>query len=101
MALHGLRCVYKRPYRKTTQSAHNKPVAPNLVDRQFGVQRSDRMWTADITYIATAQGWLHLAAVLDLGSRRAVGWSMSARVPAKLVLTRWRWRISAVDRDPV
>jgi len=85
MALHGLRSVYKRAYRKTTQSAHDKPVAANLVDRQFDAQRSDRVWMADISYIATAEGWLYLAAVLDLGSRRVVGWSMSARMPAKLV----------------
>jgi len=85
MAMHGLRCVYKRPYRKTTQSAHDKPLASNLVDRQFGVQQADRVWIADISYIATAEGWLYLAAVLDLGTRRVVGWSMSSRMPAKLV----------------
>jgi len=85
MALHGLRSVYKRPYRKTTQSDHDKLVAPNLVDRQFDPQRSNRVWTADISYIATAEGWLYLAAVLDLGSRRLVGWSMAERMPAKLV----------------
>jgi transposase InsO family protein len=85
MAMHGLRSVYKRPYRKTTQSDHDKPVAPNLVDRQFGVRQADRIWVADISYVATAEGWLYLAAVLDLGSRRVVGWSMAARMPAKLV----------------
>jgi putative transposase len=85
MAMHGLRSVYKRPYRNTTQSNHDKPVAPNLVDRQFGVQQADRVWIADISYIATAEGWLYLAAVLDLGTRRVVGWSMAARMPARLV----------------
>jgi transposase InsO family protein len=85
MAVHGLRSVYKRADRKTTQSAHDKPVAANLVNRQLGTQRSDRIWMADISYVATAEGWLYLAAVLDLGSRRLVGWSMSARMPAKLV----------------
>lgn len=85
MALHGLRSVYKRPYRQTTQSDHDKPVAPNLVDRLFAVQQADRIWIADISYIATAEGWLYLAAVLDLGTRRLVGWSMAARMPAQLV----------------
>ena len=85
MAVHGLRSLYKRACRKTTQSAHEKPVAANLLDRQFGRQRPDRIWTADISYIATAEGWLYLAAGLDLGSRRVVGWSMSGRMPAKLV----------------
>ena len=59
MAMHGLRSVYRRPYRNTTQSNHDKPVAPNLVDRQFGVQQADRIWIADISYIATAEGWLY------------------------------------------
>lgn len=85
MAIHGLRCVYKRPYRKTTQSAHDKPVAANLVDRKFGVRQADRVWIADLSYIATTEGWLYLAAVLDLGTRRVVGWSMSSWMPAKLV----------------
>jgi len=85
MAVHGLRSLYKRAYRKTTQSVHDKRVAANVVNRQIGVQRADRIWAADISYIATAEGWLYLAAVLDLGSRRVVGWSMSARMPAKLV----------------
>jgi putative transposase len=103
MALHGVRSVYKRPYRQTTQSGHDKPVAPNLVARQFGVQQADRVWIADISYIATAECWLYLAAVLDLRTRRVVGWSMSSRMPAQLVcvVTHWRWRISGAGRDPV
>ena len=100
MAVHGLRSLYKRAYRKTTQSAHAKPVAANVVNRQFGVQRADRIWAADISYIATGEGWLYLAAVLDVGSRRVVGWSMSARMPAKLVcdalaMAYWRRRPAA------
>ena len=77
--------VYKRPYRVTTDSAHRKPVAPNLLDRRFDGWRMNQAWVADITYIATAEGWLYLACIMDLASRRIVGWSMSDRMKADLV----------------
>jgi transposase InsO family protein len=85
MKLNGLRSVYRRPYRVTTRSDHAKPVAENLLDRRFRQTEVDRAWVADITYVQTAEGWLYLAAVLDLASRRIVGWSMSERMPAKIV----------------
>jgi putative transposase len=85
MKLNGLRSVYRRPYRVTTCSDHVKPVAENLLDRRFNQDSVDRAWVADITYVPTGEGWLYLAAVLDLASRRIVGWSMSGRMPAKLV----------------
>jgi putative transposase len=85
MLLNGLRSVYRRPYRVTTASDHAKPVAANVLDRRFQQSEADRAWVSDITYIATGEGWLYLAAVLDLASRRIVGWSMSERMPAKLV----------------
>jgi putative transposase len=81
----GLRTVYRRPYRNTTESNHTKPVAPNLLDRQFAPGVPDQVWVCDITYIATAEGWLYLACVLDIGTRRIVGWSMSERMKAQLV----------------
>jgi transposase InsO family protein len=80
-----LRPVYKRPYRVTTDSAHHKPIAPNVLDRRFDGWRINQAWVADITYIATAEGWLYLACVMDLASRRIVGWSMSDRITADLV----------------
>jgi putative transposase len=85
MKLNGLRSVYRRPYRVTTRSDHAKPVALNVLDRRFHQSEVDRAWSADITYVPTGEGWLYLAAVLDLASRRIVGWSMSERMPAKLV----------------
>jgi transposase InsO family protein len=85
MKLNGLRSVYRRPYRVTTDSDHTRPVADNLLDRCFHQSAVDRAWVADITYVPTGEGWLYLAAVLDLASRRIVGWSMSERMPAKLV----------------
>ena len=85
MKLNGLKSVHRRPYRITTRSDHAKPVAENLLDRRFRQGEVDHAWVADITYVPTGEGWLYLAAVLDLASRRIVGWSMSERMPAKLV----------------
>ena len=81
----GLRPVYKRPYRVTTDSAHHKPIAPNVLDRRFDGWRINQAWVGDVTYIATGEGWLYLACVMDLASRRIVGWSMSDRIKADLV----------------
>ena len=91
----ALRPVYKRPYRVTTDSRHGKPVAENVLDRRFDGWATNQAWVADITYILTGEGWLYLACVLDLGSRRIVGWSMSERMKASLVcdaLTMAYWR---------
>lgn len=81
----NLRPVYKRPYRVTTDSAHHKPVASNVLDRRFDGWEINQAWVGDITYIATGEGWLYLACVMDLSSRRIVGWSMSNRIKADLV----------------
>ena len=69
----------------TTDSRHGYAVAPNLLARQFDVEQSDMVWAGDITYLWTAEGWLYLAAVLDLHSRKVVGWAMRSRVDAALV----------------
>ena len=95
-----LRPVYKRPYRVTTDSAHDKPIAPNVLDRCFDGWRVNQAWVADITYIATGEGWLYLAVIMDLASRRIVGWSMSERIKADLVCQAlksayWRRKPSA------
>ena len=66
----GLRSVYRRKYRVTTDSDHCKSVAANVLDRRFEGWSVNRAWTADITYLATDEGWLYLAAILDLGTRR-------------------------------
>ncbi len=81
----GLRPVYKKPYRVTTDSNHNKPIAPNVLERRFDGWQVNQAWVADITYVATAEGWLYLACVMDLASRRIVGWSMNERITAELV----------------
>ena len=81
----GLRPVSKRPYRIATDSTNRLPVAPNLLQRRFDNWSPNHAWVSDITFIATGERWLYLAAVLYLISRRIVGWSMSARIDAELV----------------
>ena len=96
----SLRPVYKRPYRVTTDSAHSKPIAANVLDRRFDGWKINQAWVADITYIATGEGWLYLACIMDLASRRIVGWSMNERITAELVCQAlksayWRRKPSA------
>jgi transposase InsO family protein len=87
MKQHGLRVKTIRRFKVTTNSDHKRPVAPNLVRRNFTAPAPDRLWTGDITYIWTAEGWLYLAVILDVFSRRIVGWSMKRRMTDDLVIT--------------
>jgi putative transposase len=82
----GLSARRKRRFRRTTDSAHPFPVAPNLLGRDFTAAAPDRVWLADLTYIWTAEGWLYLAVVLDLFSRRVVGWAMADHLGHELAL---------------
>ncbi len=86
MKKHGIAAKQKRRYKQTTKANGAHPVAPNLVDRAFGAAAPNEKWTTDITYIPTLEGWLYLAVVLDLFSRRIVGWAMSARMTSDLVM---------------
>ena len=81
----GLKARWRRKFVHTTNSRHDLPVADNILDRQFKPDAPDRAWVADITYIRTARGWLYLAAVMDLYSRKVVGWAMAPTMPAELV----------------
>lgn len=74
----------------TTDSNHGLTVAPNRLGQQFKVQRINRVWTADITYIPTREGWLYLAVVMDLASRRIVGWAMADHLKAALAMQALR-----------
>ncbi len=80
-----LRSRVKRPFVRTTDSRHDYQVAANILKGAFEVDRPDRVWVADITYIRTDSGWLYLAGVMDLYGRRIVGWSMSKSIDATLV----------------
>ena len=81
----GVQVRHRRKYKVTTNSNHKQPVFDNLVQRQFDVSKADRVYVADITYIWTQEGWLYLAVVIDLYSRKVVGWSMGSRMKAQLV----------------
>lgn len=85
MREHGIRARHKRRYKATTDSRHSMPVADNLLERNFTPPAPNRVWTGDITYIATDEGWLYLAVVLDLFNREVIGWSIKPRMTAELV----------------
>jgi transposase InsO family protein len=84
MRLRGLQARQVRRYKTTTRRNKKHPVAPNILKRDFTAERPDQKWLTDITYIPTREGWLYLAAVLDLFGRRIVGWAMSERITADL-----------------
>jgi putative transposase len=86
MKQEGARAIVPRKYKATTDSKHSLPVAPNLLKQDFDIKESNKVWLADITYISTIEGWLYLAAIMDLGCRRIKGWSMSNRLTKELAL---------------
>ena len=94
MRHNGLQALQKRRYKKTTDSHHGGPVAANLLDQNFACDGPDQKWGADISYIWTAEGWLYLAIVLDLYSRRIVGWATSDRLKKDLALNALRRAIA-------
>jgi len=85
MKRHGIKARGKRKFVVTTDSKHNLPIAPNLLNRNFQPEQPNTVWTGDITYIQTDEGWLYLAVVLDLYSRQVVGWSMQPHMHTSLV----------------
>jgi transposase InsO family protein len=90
MSTLGLQSCRKRRFKATTDSNHKLPVAANVLDRRFEVDAPDVAWVTDITYVWTSEGWLYLAAILDLFSRRVVGFAMSERIDRALVLDALR-----------
>jgi putative transposase len=104
MREHGIRGRHKRRYKATTDSKHGLPVAENLLARDFTPSGPNQVWSADITYLWTDEGWLYLAIVLDLFNREVVGWSLKPRMTADLVtdaLTMgWFRRKPAPGADP-
>ena len=81
----NLKVKMKRRYKNTTDSNHNLPIAPNILDRDFYASNKDEKYVGDITYISTGEGWLYLATVIDLYSRKVVGWSMDDTMKVSLV----------------
>ena len=90
MKAHGLRARGKRKFKATTNSAHNLPIAPNLLERNFTASAPNQVWTGDITYIWTQEGWLYMAVVMDLFNRQVVGFSMNRRMTRALVMDALR-----------
>jgi transposase InsO family protein len=90
MRASGLMARAKRRWRRTTDSNHDDPIAPNLVQREFRTEAANETWVTDVTCIWTAQGWLFLSALLDLYSRRVVGWATSANNDRALALVALR-----------
>jgi len=91
----GVSVKHRKKFRITTDSKHNLPVAPNLLDRNFQVEQPDTVWCSDITYLWTMEGWLYLAVVIDLYSRKVVGWAMNKHMKASLAteaLSMAYWR---------
>lgn len=81
----GLECKQRRRFTVTTQSKHHLPIAENKLNREFKVSHPNRVWVADITYLWTQEGWLYLAAILDLFSRRVVGWALAGNMQEGLI----------------
>ena len=94
MRHNGVRVLVKRRFRVTTQSRHSHPVAANLLERNFTAERPNQIWAADITYIWTREGWLYLAVVMDVFSRRIVGWSLKQRLTAELAIEALQMALS-------
>lgn len=95
MKLAGVAAKQRKKFKATTDSNHQLPVAPNLLKRRFSIATPNCIWVGDITYIWTSEGWLYLAVVIDLYSRRIVGWSMNKCISRRLVmdaLTMAIWR---------
>jgi putative transposase len=96
----GIRAKTVKKYKATTDSKHSLPVSPNLLSRQFTVTRPNRVWVSDITYVRTTEGWLYLAAVMDLYARRIVGWAMSERIDGELTLSALRQALNQRRPSP-
>ncbi len=91
----------KRKFKITTDSKHDLPIAPNLLNREFSVEEKDEVWVSDITYIETGQGWLYLSVFIDLYSRAVVGWSMEKNMTADIVVNAFKMSVSNQGRAPI
>lgn len=96
----GLEGQRKKRFRVTTDSRHSLPVAVNHLNRDFSVSAPNKVWVTDITYIWTREGWLYLAAILDLFSRRVVGWSMDSRIDRTVALDALNMALSTRGPQP-
>lgn len=93
-----IRAYTKRKFKITTHSKHRLPVAPNLVNQKFVASKANRLWTSDITYIWTEEGWLYLAVILDVFSRQIVGWAVSNLMTRRLIINALQ--MAVLKRQP-
>ena len=101
MKKNNIRAKTKRKFKQTTDSKHKLPVAPNLLDREFSPKKPNLVWVTDITYCTTEEGWMYLCTYIDLFSRKVVGWSMSSRMTADLVIDAFRMGVLRQKRAPL
>ena len=99
MRKNGIAAKRKKKFKATTNSNHNLPIAKNLLKRNFKAKRPNQAWVGDITYIPTDEGWLYLATCIDLFSRKVVGWSMSSRMTADIVVDAFRMALFRQKRS--
>jgi transposase InsO family protein len=91
----GIRGIARRKFKATTDSMHSFPVAENLLGRDFSVERANEAWVSDITYIRTREGWLYLTVIIDLITRKVIGWSLSSTLSASDTVVRaWKMAVS-------
>lgn len=100
MRTNAMRPVWKRKFIHTTDSNHALPIADNVLNRQFEPTAANVSWVADITYIRTRSGWLYLAAVMDLYSRKIIGWAMAPNMPAELVSSALQMALAQRNPPP-
>lgn len=98
--IHGIESKRRRRFKITTKSKNNKHIVPNRLNRQFYTPRPNKIWVGDVTFIATKTGWLYLAVMLDLYSRKVIGWSMSNRNDKQLALNALEMAIEQRNPDP-
>jgi len=100
MKQNGIRIVRTRKYKATTDSNHRFNIAPNLLDRDFSASGPNQKWAGDISYIWTREGWLYLAVILDLYSRRVIGWAVSNRMKKDLAIRALQMAINLRQPAP-
>jgi len=98
--LHGIIAKRVRLFRRAYANRHSAPPAPNLLERDFTAERPNRVWVTDITFVPTRRGWLYVAVMIDLFSRRIVGWSMSHRIDQQLILDALHMAIEQRQPEP-
>jgi hypothetical protein len=95
----GLQVRYPKRFKVTTDSNHDEAISPNLLDRKFDVAAPNQVWTTDITYVWTLEGWMYVAIVVDLFSRQIVGWAMDDHCTHRCVWQPCKWLIGAENRN--